>query len=85
MPDLDELEGRTAAALARVGGSRGVGTHVPPGEIDEVRIVANWLAAHPETPALVLDPPPGREALERFVAGAGSKGVEPRLEGVGVT
>jgi DNA polymerase III subunit epsilon len=72
MPDLDldlgldELERRTAAALSRLGGTRGVGTHVPPGEVDEVRIVANWLAAHPDTPALVLDPPPGRETLARF-------------------
>ena len=72
MPDLDELERRTAAALTRLGGARGVGTHVPPAEVDEVRIVANWLASHPETPSLVLDPPPGREALERFVAAPAS-------------
>jgi DNA polymerase-3 subunit epsilon len=70
-PDLDELEARTGGALARLGGTRGVGTHVPPGEIDEVRIVGNWLAAHPDAPQLVLDPLPGPEALERFVAGAG--------------
>jgi DNA polymerase-3 subunit epsilon len=67
--DLDELDGRTVAALSRLGGRRGVGTHVPPGEVDEVRIVGNWLAAHPETPTLVLDPPPGRGGLERFVVG----------------
>jgi DNA polymerase-3 subunit epsilon len=69
--DLDELHARTVVALSRLGGARGVGTHVPPGEIDEVRIVGNWLAAHPETPALVLDPPPERAELERFVAEAG--------------
>jgi DNA polymerase-3 subunit epsilon len=80
LPDLDELEERTAAALARLGGTRGVGTHVPPGEVDEVRIVGNWLAAHPETPQLVLDPPPGREGLERFVARA----AELELQGAGV-
>ena len=68
--DLDELERRTAAALSRLGGLRGVGTHVPPGEIDEVRIVASWLASHPETPQLVLDPQPGREAMARFLAQA---------------
>jgi hypothetical protein len=37
-----------------------------------VRIVAGWLASHPETPALVLDPPPDRAELERFVVGAAS-------------
>jgi DNA polymerase-3 subunit epsilon len=73
MPDFDELGERTAAALSRLGGTRGVGTHVPPGEVDEVRIVANWLASHPDTPQLVLDPPPGREGLERFVAGAAAR------------
>ncbi len=78
MPDHDELERRTVAALAGLGGPRGprgprgVGTHVPPGEVDEVRIVAGWLASHPETPALVLDPPPDRAELERFVVGAAS-------------
>jgi len=73
MPDLDELERRTAAALAGRGGAGrpgSLGAHVPPGEVDEVRIVATWLASHPETPALVLDPPPDREALAGFVAGA---------------
>ncbi|HWF35701.1 MAG TPA: exonuclease domain-containing protein [Solirubrobacteraceae bacterium] len=69
VPGLDELGQRTAAALSQLGGTRGVGTHVPPGEVDEVRIVANWLASHPDTPVLVLDPPPDRQGLERFVAG----------------
>ncbi|HEY5318996.1 MAG TPA: exonuclease domain-containing protein [Solirubrobacteraceae bacterium] len=81
MPGLDELEHRTAAALSRLGGARGVGTHVPPGEVDEVRIVAGWLASHPDTPALVLDPPPDRERLEGFVSAAGSW--ELRYAGVG--
>ena len=27
-----------------------------------------YLASHPDTPQLVLDPPPGPEALERFVS-----------------
>jgi hypothetical protein len=31
-----------------------LGAHVPPDEIDELRIVANYLAAHPETPQVVL-------------------------------
>jgi DNA polymerase-3 subunit epsilon len=80
VPDPDELEQRTAVALARLGGTRGVGTHVPPGEVDEVRIVTNWLVSHPESPQLVLDPPPGREELERFVAGVGER-AEPGRDG----
>jgi DNA polymerase-3 subunit epsilon len=67
---LAALAARTEAALSRLGGHRGVGTHVPPDEVDEVRIVGNWLASHPETPTLVLDPAPDRRALEKFVAGA---------------
>ena len=67
-PDLDEFERRCAAALSGLGGRRGIGTHVPPGEVDEVRIVANWLALHPETPQLALDPPPDRDELERFLS-----------------
>src|SRR5262249_9393844 len=70
LPEEVELSERTAAALARLGGRRGVGTHVPPGEVDEVRIVGNWLASHPQTPALVLQPPPERGELAGFVSRA---------------
>jgi DNA polymerase-3 subunit epsilon len=77
-PELDELARRTAVALARARGPVGaIGTHVPPGEIDEVRIVGNWLAAHPETPALALDPAPDRERLAQFVASAGTAAALP--------
>ena len=31
-----------------------LGAHVPPDEIDELRIVSNYLASHPETTQLVL-------------------------------
>ncbi len=64
--DLGELEGRTAAAVAR--GRRGVeiGTHVPPDEIDEVRIVATYLDSHPDTPQLTLEPAPSPEVLRAF-------------------
>ena len=64
--DLDELEQRTAAALAR-GGRVELGAHVPPDEVDEVRIVDLYLASHSDTPQLALEPAPGREALERLV------------------
>jgi DNA polymerase III subunit epsilon len=66
--DLAELSERTAAALAR-GGRRELGAHVPPDEIDEVRLVRTYLASHPDLPQIVLEPPPTREALRRFVLG----------------
>jgi DNA polymerase-3 subunit epsilon len=45
--------------------------HVPPDEVDEVRIVAGWLAAHPETATLALDVPPSAGALREFLTAAG--------------
>jgi hypothetical protein len=42
---------------------------VPVEEIDEVRIVASWIADH-EPPELALDPPPSSAALLRFAGGA---------------
>jgi DNA polymerase-3 subunit epsilon len=67
--DVDEVCERTAAALRRGGRAGEVGTHVPPGEVDEVRIVASYLASHPHTPQLGLEPPPIPESLKRFVNG----------------
>ena len=52
--DSDTLERRTQAALKRGGRAGDVGAHVPPDEIDELRIVSNYLASHPETTQLVL-------------------------------
>jgi DNA polymerase-3 subunit epsilon len=66
--DLDEVGERTAAALARGGRAGELGAHVPPDEVDEVRIVASYLASHPDTPQLVLEPPPTPEALRTFVS-----------------
>ena len=68
--DLDQLEARTAAALARAGRIGELGAHVPPDEIDEVRIVGTWLASHPETPQLPLRPAPDREAVVEFISAA---------------
>ena len=51
--DTSELERRSDAALQR-GGRTELGAHVPPTEIDELRIVSNYLASHPETTQLVL-------------------------------
>jgi DNA polymerase-3 subunit epsilon len=65
--DLGRLEDRTTAALARAGRIDELGAHVPPDEVDEVRIIGSWLASHPGTPQLALRPAPGREALRAFV------------------
>ena len=62
---LDEIEARTAAALARAP-RPGETAHVPAEEIDEVRIVAGWLASH-DARVLALDPAPDRDALAAFV------------------
>jgi DNA polymerase III subunit epsilon len=63
LPGHSEMVERTAAALARAPG-RSV---VPVDEVDEIRIVASWVADH-EPLELPLDPPPSAPALMRFVA-----------------
>ncbi len=65
LPGVEELEERTTAALARPPG-RSV---VPVGEVDEMRIVAGWVAEH-EPPLLELDPAPGAATLRRLAASA---------------
>jgi DNA polymerase-3 subunit epsilon len=64
--DLDELARRTAAALSRAGRGGELGAHVPPDEVDEVRLVRSYLASHPELPQLRLDPRPRAEELGAF-------------------
>ena len=44
-----------------------LGAHVPPDEIDELRILGSWLGSHPDTPQLALRPAPGRAELEEFL------------------
>ena len=61
LPGPTELASRTEAALSRPPG-RAV---IPAGEIDEIRIVASWVAEN-EPPALTLDPRPTPEALLSF-------------------
>ncbi|MEA2158084.1 MAG: polymerase subunit epsilon, partial [Solirubrobacteraceae bacterium] len=65
-----ELEQRTAAALVRAGRAGELGAHVPPLEIDEVRIVETYLVSHPETPQLALGAAPDCKRLAAFVAEA---------------
>ncbi|MGI9185654.1 MAG: exonuclease domain-containing protein [Solirubrobacteraceae bacterium] len=77
--DLDQVQQRTEAAVARSGRLGELGAHVPPGEIDEVRILGSWLASHPETAQLVLEPAPDRDALAAFLARSGS-GLERELD-----
>ncbi len=70
--EREELAERTAAALVRGGRAGELGAHVPPEEIDEVRIVATYLSSHPDTAQLVLDPAPALEELLRFAYANGS-------------
>jgi DNA polymerase-3 subunit epsilon len=73
VPDQAELRERTTIALARGAARAGqLTTHLPPDEVDEMRIVATWLASHPDTPELALDPPPDASALADF-----TRGVQP--------
>jgi DNA polymerase III subunit epsilon len=53
--DPAAVEIRTQRALARGGRVGELGAHVPPEEIDELRIIANYLSAHPDIPQLVLE------------------------------
>ena len=58
---------RTLTALRKGGRAGELGAHVPPDELDEVRIVATYLASRPQLPWLALDPPPSLELLKRFL------------------
>jgi DNA polymerase III subunit epsilon len=69
LPGHSELVERTRAALARPTG-RSV---VPVDEVDEVRIVASWIADN-EPHELPLDPSPSAPALMRFAASAAGDG-----------
>ncbi len=69
--DPHALGQRTRAALSRDGRAGELGVHVPPDEVDEIRIVGNYVAAHPEAPQLALDPEPSADGLARFVRAAG--------------
>jgi DNA polymerase III subunit epsilon len=83
---VESLVARTEAALRRVGRVGEVGAHVPPNEVDEVRILGTWLASHPDTPQLVLRPAPDRDALTEVLerARAARSGGEGELDDDGV-
>jgi DNA polymerase-3 subunit epsilon len=70
VPEANELYERTVIALARGSARRGeLTSHLPPGEVDETRIVATWLASHPQALQLPLDPPPDARSLAEFANG----------------
>ena len=48
------LEERTQQALRRGGYAGELGAHVPPDEIDELRIIATYLSSHPDLPQVTL-------------------------------
>jgi len=64
LPGREELVRRTALALATRPATGPA--CVPPDAVHELRIVATWLQAHPDTPVLELDPFPGEAALISF-------------------
>jgi DNA polymerase-3 subunit epsilon len=64
---LGEGHERTVAALRRGGRLGELGAHVPPDEVDEVRIVATYLASHPWLPQLALEPAPTVESLKEWL------------------
>jgi DNA polymerase III subunit epsilon len=72
LPAHSKLVERTETALQRRPGR----TVVPLDEIDEVRIVAGWIADH-EPPELALDPQPSPTALLRFARAATPSEREP--------
>ena len=69
LPGTSDLVERTEAALSRPPGR----TAIPANEIDELRIVASWVAEH-EPPTLRLDPTPEHDVLAAFVAEAAPAG-----------
>lgn len=70
---VDELARRTEAALGREWRVGELGAHVPPDEVDEVRIIGTWLASHPDTLRLALRPEPDLETLSKLWERAGSR------------
>jgi len=84
--ELGDLAVRTERALVREGRAGEVGAHVPPDEVDEVRILGTWLASHPDLPQLSLRPAPDRHALRELLkrAQAGGSGREGEIHDGGV-
>ena len=54
--------------MLRRGRAGEIAAHVPPDEVDEVRIVATYLASHPELPQLPLEPEPTPGGVKTFLS-----------------
>jgi DNA polymerase-3 subunit epsilon len=80
--DEEEVAHRTELAVLRAGRAWEVGAHLPPDEVDEVRILTTYQASHPHLAQLPLDPPPDRPTLARFLASAQSNGSSETRAGV---
>jgi DNA polymerase-3 subunit epsilon len=76
--DLDELVARTLRAAARAARSGQLGAHVPPDEVDELRILSTYLDSHPGLPELPLTPAPSGEVIRTFVQENGSSTTSAR-------
>ncbi|HZU60476.1 MAG TPA: exonuclease domain-containing protein, partial [Solirubrobacteraceae bacterium] len=72
--DVEEVACRTELALRRAGRPGEIGAHLPPDEVDEVRILTTYHASHPDLPQLALDPMPDRTALARVLSAPQPKG-----------
>ena len=70
--DLEETVRRTQRAAARAARAGELGAHIPPEEVDELRILTGYLASHPDLPELPLDPAPAADQIRRFVQANGS-------------
>src|ERR1700685_4844461 len=68
--DGEDLAARWAPAASRGGRAGELGAHVPPGEIAPIRILQTWLASHPDTATLALDPMPDAAPIAGFTAAA---------------
>ena len=66
--DLEQMSVQMRAALSRSARSGELGAHVPPEEIDEVRLVGCYLASHPELAQLALEPAPRSGDMARLLA-----------------
>jgi DNA polymerase III subunit epsilon len=78
---IEELSERTELALRKGGRIGEIGAHVPPSEIDEVRILGSWLASHPETAQLDLHPRPDCDQLAVFIQPAAAGGEQAGAAG----
>ena len=79
----EDLIRRTERAMRRAGRADELGAHVPPDEIDEVRLIGSWLASHPDAPQLPLRPEPSPEQLEEFLGCRERELDDDRLDLVG--